>query len=691
MRIAKSPLARRIVAFAAAVVIVHVAFYAGPRWWYSRPRFYPEAHEKAVGALEGVVGPAAVERGVFTIPRQPVVAPYRGCATAFGTGGIHFLYIGAPRDDSFVIDVVDEGYGLYTIAAARLSWEKARSAWGTLQYLCRVEPAFNGMVTGWRHLAYDMGAFSYETWFTTRVTTGFDEPWLRGEPGAAATSFVRASARQLACGAIMREMREYNTSQIDNKALLRAVADIIHKSLGATSWDTFGNTSLGCLVEPYADMAGRDALPLLREIDSWRTREANARRLAQWFNWAPFLKSYLEDRAQWFSDRQPPDVADETRMVTALGGKSTDEQLAELVKIATSPSATGWKYPFNAQRLLVNRWPEAWKTYLADNYASLSPDVRRMVPELESSDRLARLVADDAENLAQAYMTGILCKDDPKELITRLEKIATAQLDRAAALKSNNGRTINDLRRITRTLFDGCKEEPAASEARELVLRLIKHATPEAWADWTADEMVVGATESDSASATAALADILNSPDRAFALECMALRAVQLRAKAVVALGRRDQQAARGALLAYLRGSHPREEEKVTSAVVDAVGDSGDDRALPILEEMLARCPTAGSDTDETVAGPSGVSARALRRAIIAIRVANAADRVGSFASLDAKDQRLIRAESLAWRFNTNELRALLADDRCREARAAIYNALVTNLLKENAKRNARH
>jgi len=686
MRIARSPLARRIVAFAAAVVIVHMAFYAVPRWWYSRPRVYPEAYEKAVEALNGVVGPEAVERSVFSISRNPVSVPYRGYAMVFWADGLaDFLYIGAPGDDSFVIKA-EFRYSVRTVTARSLSWEKARSAWATLQYLCRTEPSFSGAVTGQRYLVYDPSGFAYETWSSRKITTSADEPWLRDEPGEASTSLVRASVRQLACSRVMRELYNSGAPQVDRKAFSLAMADIIRKSLGATLQMMFERMSLEYLIEPYASMAGKDALPALREIDNWHIQEADARRLVQWFQWAPILNSYLESRARRIGERQAPDVSGEIWAVTALDGKSKEEEVAALTKAAMSGSTIGWK----AQVLLLSRWPEEWRIHLTDNYGSLPVGIRRIVPELESSDRITRLIADDASNSAQWYAASILCKGNERELLARLEKIAIAHLDAVARARGARMATKVDLRGLMQALFDTCKSGSSASEARSLARRLFSRPSPGPWTDWTYEEMLKGVAASDSESATAMLADILNAPETMLNAEYAASFGRGLRVKAVAALRNRDTQAARDALLAYLKGSHTRAEWKVTSAVVDAAGDSGDDRALPILEEMLVRCPAPGPDTDESVPGPSGVSIRTLRRAIVAIHVANAANRVESFASLDTADQRSARQESLAWRFSTNELRTLLADDRCRAARAAIYNALATNIVKENAKQNVR-
>ena len=41
-------LRKRVLIAVAAIAVIHAAFYAVPRWWATRPRFYPEAYEEAV-------------------------------------------------------------------------------------------------------------------------------------------------------------------------------------------------------------------------------------------------------------------------------------------------------------------------------------------------------------------------------------------------------------------------------------------------------------------------------------------------------------------------------------------------------------------------------------------------------------------------------------------------------------------
>jgi len=118
---------RRVVIAVVAIAVIHGGVYL----FASRPRFYEPAWRDAVGVLKRQVGKAAVENGVFTIPRRWIVVPRRDVVLVGKRGSPWNMLHGRAQKVTEFACLVNNGEESRLIRACTWSWYGGRKAYDT--------------------------------------------------------------------------------------------------------------------------------------------------------------------------------------------------------------------------------------------------------------------------------------------------------------------------------------------------------------------------------------------------------------------------------------------------------------------------------------------------------------------------------------------------------------------------------
>jgi len=657
MRIARSPLARRIVAFVAAVVIVHAAFYAGPRWWYSRPRVYPQAYEKAVEALKEVVGPAAVERGVFAIAKEPVWVPYEGRAVVKGSPSL-VVCLAAPGRDSYLIWDNDSGGS----KAAWISRAQAEEAWAAFQYLHTATAAFPGMVPSQANVGVNEIGFVDATWYYPAI-------WTSAREAAGGTSSIpEDSVRHFAYRRLAKELSKGHKVAGGNEMLAPALTALVTPCI--VPQNDVDKEILDRYIGEYAHTAGRGALGALKKIDSRNRRGMHALDLSNRHPKWKILDDWLTERAHRMSDLIGPDVAQLIQEVNGVKGRS-DEECEEILKKSLQ-SGRYWDWETaTAWGTLSDRSPAKLLAVLADNYRPGTANIATLPPFAGPGDRIVKLIAEDPTNPARGDAALILFR-------ATHDKRYVDTIKDAAMAAAYGGRWMDAGRAhyVLANVLAAHKEYPDAVDLEAFTGTLLQSANPQ-----YVDNMrfIAGALGDASAGATPVLANLLDRPETIIPASYGAAGDL-IRAEAAKALGRIASAGAADALMACLDGSKREANQAVARAAVDALGDVGDVRALPILEKILDGFGPADTSANSSDTDSQPLTRTVVHRAILMIEVKAAQDPCARFLSLAEADRSLFSAADLARRFSADQLRMLLPDDRCRDSRVRVYSALAQQL-----------
>jgi len=697
MRLAGLSLKARIVIAAVAIIVVHLSFYTAPRKYASWPRFYPSAHAKAVSILRETFGSEAVDKGLVSILRSRVSIPYEGQAMAVVqySLGAETIYVSL----SSGCHVVFLGEGADRASAARLPAAEAREIAATLAYLMSARTDAD----------CSFGDLSYQRAARFRLA---GRKWLglpRGSGRGNGLSGVNADSPSLSEMArtplVSRFVDKLRKSpalilSTDSAVLTPALRAAIEVSLPPR--DALDEQTLNNLVRDYARAAGKDALPLLKRIETLRSSEHSTLFEALRALGRVFMKGTGDSETA-----DLPDVSLEIWAIETLEGKPDDERLEILTSIAfpMSPSAKqkAPRGPYSgspehedfAAGYLAEKWPDKWKDLLVANYQFTGDKGEFLPPRggARAGDaRYIRLVAEDMAAPDRVWALAVLYDErkDEKTLaqVKELVKTEAAVHPDAAGMALGilfdayaRDRSVGDVPKLAREMLAGIKAPVATSSSAPLGATTgaspPQNAPAQAsWGDLSnlADKIVDLMASSADEKSLGTLSDLVLDPENILSPGFAADKELALRESAARALCWVSPSMTRSVFLKFLSATDPAKslESDLALVALEALADTGLPEDVGFLNGLPPRLETA----DETGLEESNVFGASVAAAVAMIEARAATDRVEYFRSADASAREPLEAWHLVRLFSADQLRALLADEKCADVRGRIIAAL---------------
>jgi len=653
---------KRVLIAVLAIAAVHTAFYAIPRWRYSRPRVYPQAYEKAVGILKEEFGEKAVEKGIFTIPREAISLPYEGQAYVAGGRERLIIDLRAGRD-SYVFGVSTES----SATVARVSFERARELWAVVHYLRRAHAALEPNVVlmlGYHQREVGKGAFIERTWLKRRVlTTELPRTMvINGQRSINLGDLLPPTPdngiHEGAWAGLIAALRA--TGELSRPCGADESQDAIKRLIEtcfpcADQWDV---DILSSLLRTYAMNARKADVSLLKRI------EAGSKPSPDWIRRLPVIGRRVYE---WHESRMAYQVLRGPSAAVwgalHLAGRNSEEQFRILLNtVVQGPSAKvdddSWRA---ALEILRETRLDEWQGYLADHYQSLSARINEFSPRF-GDDRLTRLVAEDNSSRQQPFAQAAL--------LARAGDMRYAAALEEAALNSASTGT----HKVTAALWalpSLCRSDPNydfPKIATALLSRLSSAPTVQ-------PSSIVGALENAGTPACdALLVKIVSEPDGVLPSEFVATRdGRELRGDAANALSHRANPEIARALIPFVARGNREGETWIWRSAVAIVAGSGDDTALKTLQEMAASGSYGAASRDEP--NPAYIVTRAL-----ALRqLARAPQPVAAYLALDNETRWSLSARDLT-QLTAEQLKELLYAD-APEQRVRILSALLQKRL----------
>jgi hypothetical protein len=670
----------RVLVAVVAIAIVHVAFYATPRWWYSRARVYDGAYRRAVAVLTEEFGEAALKDGPVAIPRMKISVPYRGQATICNEKmRAAILYLDRPGKDSYLLYQNET----FDLEAAALSSEQARTMWATLEYLSRVIVAARMSPPG-TYYPEKVGGFVDRTLGSRGIRYVISDQYEYSAPAVA----MRRAAWERAFFRLVSDMRFNREIQlVDAAKLVPAMRTVVAASLPADN--CLDAVVARVVLRPYLEQVGKEDLPILKRIEATRGVLGMLVKL-------PFVGPRLKAREERLARYAATSLAADIWAAQMIAGKSDEDAFQTLVR------ATGLKgnVPYTRDQcrkagwLLTKRWPRRWGDLLADNYQSLPGGSNAFSFSLRD-DRLTRLVAADPQSSIRMSAN-----------MTLFEKTGAAQFMRGV-LEAAEKAAVSDPQFYAVTwIFEQYGKDHAACDAPAFARRVLRSVTRKGlyeviyggWPATTGYESLIvrllGETPGDECAQV--LLDVALQPDAVLNPALSADDRAGLMKQAAMVLTSRAEPLVSDALAAYLDGARPPQDAGAAllsaGALVDAalpkdeavVFDSilalrrhGGPKALPALEKLIAA--EAAKDPAGAAQSPPDMAKRVglLRIAAMAVAFRSAADHVRALAAIDEKERVYIDQGDLAQACSVDELKAIIENSALMDMREKASAALM--------------
>jgi len=690
------PLWKRILAAAAGVVAVHFFFTLVlplvPALSKGRaanplpPRFHPEAWNDAVAALKEEVGADAVEKGVFRIPKAELAVPSAGeCRVSSDTGEIPFDMVSRHELREFIYDASG---GLFCTnlgggEAAVLSAGDAQNLWAALAYLDRVE------VAGWSGEVFDPDeeAFTlalYEgTGRRAKPVVDTEEWWslwslpLRDE-------LRNRCAYRLVSGWTGAGRLNFSIPDAELSAIVaKRLPELIAPSNEIESW-----LASAC-VWVLERAPSKRAAPLLSRIERLEASRCAYDALSS----TRYLGWLFRPRK---SDVPLPDVRMALIAARTLAGKSREERLSILSRVAVDPQSDE-RHQAWAWQVLARADPERARRLILQAFPSLSVDRQEYLLHYAYEDyfgddvRLAELGVKSSDQLLRFYsLLRLYAINRSPALVEPIKSAFPTWVQMSAARGFEWEITTEELAKIY-------LKDRTSTWIRDVFIQSLTQLPyrTEDYSDLLPPSVdgaeipfiaVVLSGGHESAEAVLALIDVYQ---KSAAAEDLFSFPYFCRPGAAKALINAKDPFLAAAMTGYLKECLPELDGMMCDTFIDSVSAMGYVDALPVLEEALEhelKQPSGRSAV--TIVGAGGADKRqsevkfvdSLKGAVLAVRVANAADPLGVLLTSSETGNRVVRRhlpEILAARFGEEGLKKLLADDAAVPVRPIIYRALI--------------
>lgn len=367
-------LRKRLLVAVLAIAAVHASFYYIPRWWLTRPRFDEAAWREAVEILKADVGAAAVEKGLFSIPRIPVSTPYEVVTSATMTArdSTPLLPYGQRQKEVWLRLGGDDCAMLFTkshtgfsgqpvidsIEACRLGPAEARHVWRVLKYLSTAPSTAASKWEPWPSAlrqATDKGG--HALWMTPPARTFPEVPatvatlvidQLRG---SCASSYLWG----LKCGGAVTVSSSPDAN----------IPEIIKVSRGVMARARAYTEQVDSVVRLLLEYPDKRLLKPLRSV----SRRFSPSAVYEWFSQIPALASSMAfDMPTFFEPDYPPDIVD--AQIWAIEALAEGERGREALWEAAFTHAA-WTAR-NRRALIVTSalWPDEWQKRVREDFIS---------------------------------------------------------------------------------------------------------------------------------------------------------------------------------------------------------------------------------------------------------------------------------------------------------------------------------
>ncbi len=675
----------RIIIAVVAIAAIHAAFTFIPPWWDARPRFYPDAWAEADSILREEVGNAAVDKGLFFIPKDKVRAPRNLEITL--TSNL------PPQNDTLSDSCLVCGDTVYLGNAqrlARVSPEKARHVVAVFAYLRNVVAADQGEPP-----EIDSTSFFYRLKEDSFVRAKDDD----GERTLVAAVRVHSGLRyceRLQNGALPLLDQDEEIGRLAYALLQEVIPPrtSFQESLAETATDLLDESP--CL----------DAVDLLKRMISIQdARDSASRR--DWLRRIPVIGRLFA------GPREDYDIPSADYVLTttlALGGKSPQERVDFALNLLFGEEKPSDELEnFRPVCYLVQNWPDAFRERVIKEWPGLTPEDRggyfRCINQCGTGiEAIAALVvAEDDEHL-RAKAGCVLCKTTGESRFLD-ECIGLMPLwDKSDPSKDFEWTTecesLRDLYKEDRTLkaipdyfSKAWLSLPQTSKNKDV----LRHLPIE-----SCFTTLTLAGRPDTLSAAVEILDVyadppVSSPDTQFCGGVYRYNSIELFSEDTYEmLVETADPACIDAMLAYLQKDPSCLMGRMREAYTNILAKRGDMRVLPLIEQaVLAAGPVKEPEakaTDDIESNAylyyGGYSSddyqrrsyvNWLYRSAAEVRITNAPDPLAHLLASTEKERTFAAApaaELLAARFTESELLALLADDTYAPIRMHVFLAL---------------
>jgi|GEM_PF-5777741 len=679
-KVARSVTLKRILIVALVAPAVFIAAFWATRT-PERPRFDENAWRDATAVLQQQVGKAAVEHGVFAIPKAEILVPERSFAcvpssytwplsTEQVLRGSTVVVLDGPRSflvsKSPVCPVADP--------VAKLDEQLARHIFGVLCYLELVEA--NG-VTGFVDSRYSDWTFHLND-------ANFDNPnsplTSDGKPintrlvtpqqkGRLATLYFDSLVEGGAVHFLEKpdDISALGKELIERGLPVRNICDAIRVNYG-----------LGFLTS-HPDQA---ALPLLKRVDRITQK---SQQHSKWMRLPLIRRFFMDERFVSYLAM----VSDTLWAAETLAGRSE----AERIQLAFDARVAGGRQSFAAAFYLAPAHPFEYARLLAEHYPtcdakSRAESIRNYYRSWGSDVQVAQAGADDADPVARFAANWQLFSTtkDPKYLLECVGCIKSLNSD--PAVNAHQLRIFYG--RLAQAFFD----DPTLVQVPEAFLGLLRAfpdnkslngfvlSKPAAAERISAVLLLAGGSENANAAMKIAgtfetLAAASPNDDYFHGTADSSIGLATL-----CAIANAKDPLVADTVLEFLDARKPGLDSSVCEPLIAGLAARGDSRLVGILEAALdaeRRFPSTRPCRDPNVDYENITFRQFLSRALVTVEMRNAPDPIAYLGDSTGIDLGLMTqpvARFFADRYTTSELQAFLADDRCARIRTPLYLAL---------------
>jgi hypothetical protein len=691
MKFPNPSLRSRIIIAVAAIALVHALFRWVPGYVERRPRFYEDAWKRANEILKEEVGAAAVENGVFYIPREKI--------SVASTGGTwrryEWAFMVLPSGDAFVGHPLDYLSADHPGKWARLSPDEAQQLLATFRYLllARVRSvpesdsgesegsfySFDGrrMLPG-----PDSGDSSgpFHLFDGRHMLSEYEYSYHRYfEPLASLPGDAKANAAERVCRSLAESGEiTFIESEDETAAALCRVVKYCRRIR-----NPFEAALLGYAARDLRQCPTADAVPALAKVkrpagtfesrSDWQDTLEDIPVIGRFFGW---------DKSQ---DWRRVYVGDALWACENLVGKSEAERLAAYETALFSEERPRVSVP-----LFVEGYPAEFTTLVLKHWDSLSEDARSLYLHFahgwgDGGRAIAERLADSEDLSVDSNCLLYEVTGERKYLTAALEAVRTP-VD-LAALNSDEH---YELQTAFSQLAEIYKEDPSLEQVRERFISLWQSlsATGLEWHemdDFDVEEICKGLLSAGGReNIEIAWEMIRKSDDKSeWPFPKWFFRALHADLWCAHDLLQSHDPLVADAILEFVRGELPELKRCAWLPLSRVLALKGDERlavllreALPRVEDGVPRTPYYRSPPEATYYFKSEI----LKGLITVVECINADDQVVFLLGLPDGELELVTdlgETGLLANYTEDQILAFMAEERCEPLLSLLYSTLL--------------
>jgi hypothetical protein len=668
MKFPNLTLRSRIVIAVAAIALIHALFQWVPGYIERRPRFYEEAWTRAIEILKEEVGSAAVENGVFHIPREEIsVASIGGAWQRFA--GWHFMVL--PGGDALLVTPEPR--------ISHISGERAQRLLAVFRYLLLVR------VSSMPEIDDENGNAGFTIFDGRRVLS--EDDWVDSDSPLPVR--VRANAAERLCRSLAKSDDLTLVEEEDETAaaLCRAAGHCrrIRNRFEAALLEFAAN---GLCEYPTAG-----AVPALAKIkrlvdtlenrSNWLDTLEDVPVIGRFFGWGQS------------QDWREVDVDDALWACEHLAGRSEAEQLAVYEEeLFTKEESAVRPCRF------IREYPDDFTAFALKHWDSLSSDNRSLY------FMCARRCGDGGRAVAEKFLDSedlsdrvnakcVLFKTtgDLRYLAASLEELRPP--DDPAALSNDERYEFQNAIRVLAPLDD---EDPVSEEIASCFRdhwRSLSEADLEwdAMRDFGAQNVCTALIAAGGRENIEIAMEIVRKEDEKTQFYAASRYATWWNPQlwCTNALLQSKDPLVADAILEYVRGELPQLKRSAWFSLSRVLALKGDERLAALFKEALPRVEAGEPQASfrRTGSGTTEYSRSEILKSLIAVvEAVNAEDPVLFLLEVPDEDRELVTnlgGTDLLAAYTEDQILALMAEDRCEPLLSLLYEALLARRADDTA------